>query len=65
MRRNGSLDNIGFSDTDWACSVDDRRSATIYCTYVGGNLTTWKSKKQNDIARSSAENQVSRSCELI
>ncbi|KAJ9189418.1 hypothetical protein P3X46_000714, partial [Hevea brasiliensis] len=26
-----------------------------YCTFVGGNLVTWRSKKQNVIARSSAE----------
>ena len=33
----------------------DRRSTLGYCTFVGGNLVTWRSKKQNVVARSSAE----------
>lgn len=31
------------------------RSTSGYCTFLGGNLVTWKSKKQNIVARSSAE----------
>ena len=26
-----------------------------YCPFLGGNLATWQSKKQSDVARSSAE----------
>ncbi|CAL5381095.1 unnamed protein product [Camellia sinensis] len=44
-----------FTDADWAGSIEDRRSTTGYCTFVWGNLVTWKSKKQNVVARSSAE----------
>ena len=44
-----------YSDADWAGSVTDRRSTTGYCTYVWGNLVTWRSKKQSVVARSSAE----------
>jgi hypothetical protein len=54
MRKNGSNDVVGFSDADWARSCD-RKSTTGFCTFVGGNLVTWKSKKQNVIARSRAE----------
>jgi hypothetical protein len=31
------------------------KSTIGFCIFVGGNLTTWKSKKQNVVARSSAE----------
>ena len=44
-----------YTDVDWAGAVDDRRSTSGYFTFVGGNLVTWKSKKQNVVARSSVE----------
>ncbi|RVW83369.1 Retrovirus-related Pol polyprotein from transposon TNT 1-94 [Vitis vinifera] len=44
-----------YIDIDWVGAVDDRRSTSGYFTFVGGNLVTWKSKKQNVIARSSTE----------
>ncbi|RVW25927.1 putative mitochondrial protein [Vitis vinifera] len=44
-----------YIDADWAGAVDDRRSTSDYFTFVGGNLVTWKSKKQNIVTRSSAE----------
>ena len=44
-----------YSDADWAGAIDDRRSTSRYFTFVGGNLVTWKRKKQNVVARLSAE----------
>ncbi|RVW16905.1 Copia protein [Vitis vinifera] len=37
--------------------MDDKRSTSGYFTFVGGNLVTWKSKKQNVVARSSVEEE--------
>ena len=42
-------------DTDYAGFQADRRSTSGYCTFLGGNLVIWRSKKQNIVARSSAE----------
>ena len=35
----------------------DRRSTTGYYTFLGGNLVTWKSKKQNVVVRLFAESE--------
>jgi hypothetical protein len=53
--RHGHLDIEGHTDADWAGSVTDRRSTSGYFTFVGGNLVSWRSKKQNVVSRSSAE----------
>ncbi|XP_060675798.1 secreted RxLR effector protein 161-like [Ziziphus jujuba] len=44
-----------YTDADWAGDINDRRSTSGYCTLIGGNLVTWRRKKQNVVARSSAE----------
>ena len=44
-----------FTDANWDCSIDDRRFTSSYCTFVWGNLVTWRSKKQTIVAHSSVE----------
>ena len=67
--KNHHLQVEAYTDADWAGSVSDRRSTSGYCTFVGGNLVTWRSKKQSVVARSSAEAEfrtmAQRICELI
>ena len=49
------LEINGFTDADWAGNPNDRKSTAGYFTMVGGNLVTWRSKKQKVVALSSAE----------
>jgi hypothetical protein len=44
MKNNDSNEICGNSDADWAESFD-RKSTTGCCTFIGGNLVTWRSKK--------------------
>ena len=55
FRRHSGLDLEVYTDADYAGSIVDRRSTSGYCTFLGGNLITWCSKKQKVVSRSSAE----------
>ena len=50
-----SLTLHAFSDADWAGCLDDHRSTTDYCIFIGPNFVSWSCKKQPTMARSSAE----------
>ena len=55
FKKNGHFSISGYTDASWAGDLSDRRSTSGYFTFVGGNLVTWKSKKQKVVALSSAE----------
>ena len=46
---------VGYSDADWDGSVDDRKSTSGGCFYLGNNLISWMSKKQNFVSLFIAE----------
>lgn len=46
-----------YTDSSWAGELTDRKSVSGYCSFVWGNLVTWRSKKQTVVSRSSAESE--------
>lgn len=46
---------VGYSDADWADCSEDRKSTSGGCFFLGNNLVSWFSKKQNNISLSTAE----------
>nr|GEX54076.1 putative reverse transcriptase, RNA-dependent DNA polymerase [Tanacetum cinerariifolium] len=55
FRSNGHLNIQMYTDADWAGDKGNRRSTSGYFSLVGGNLVTWRSKKQKVVSLSSAE----------
>lgn len=53
--RDNALSLRAYSDSDWASDVDDRRSTSDSCIFLGPNLVSWSSKKQTLVARLSTE----------
>ena len=49
------LDLVGYTDSDWARSVDDRKSTSSYFFHMGSGAISWASKKQPIVALSTAE----------
>jgi len=47
--------SYGFSDSDWAGSIDDMKSTSGYCFTLGSGMFLWCTKKQEIVAQSTAE----------
>ena len=50
-----SLKLHGFTDSDWAGSIDDRKSTSGNVFLLGSNAITWSSRKQESVALSTTE----------
>ena len=53
ITRSSSFALHGFTNADWAGSVEDRKSTGGYLVFFGQTPISWKSGKQRTVARSS------------
>ena len=53
--RNRDMFEGGYCDADWAGCSDDRKFTSEGCFFLGNNLISWFSKKQNSVSLSTTE----------
>lgn len=58
LQKNGDRKLEAYTNANWRGSIIDRQSTTRYCAFLGGNLVTWRSKKQSVVARSSTQESL-------
>ena len=51
-----------FADSDWAGSVEDRKSTSGCCFSLGSDMISWFSRKQSNIALSTTEFEYITTC---
>jgi hypothetical protein len=71
LHRTSVVSLTAYTDADWAGCPDTRKSTSGYGVFLGDNLVSWSSKRQQTVSRSSAEaeyravaNAVAESCWL-
>ena len=52
----------GFSDSDWAGCIVDRKSTSGFCFSLGSGMIAWCSRKQKCVAQSTAETEYVATC---
>jgi len=50
-RKHGHVHISGYSDSRYVSDRGDKKSTTGYCTFIRGNLVTWRSKKMLCLAQ--------------
>lgn len=55
FHKSSALTLTAYADANYTRDPDDRRSTGSYCLYLGSNLVSWSSKKQDGVSRSSTE----------
>ncbi len=55
FRKDESSMAVGFSDADWAGDAEGRKSTSGYIFCIAGGPVSWRSKKQESVALSTAE----------
>ena len=68
-RRSEGIKLVGYTDSDWAGSVANRKSTSGCCFSLGSAIVSWFSQKQKSVALSSAEAEYMAtshaSCEVL
>jgi Reverse transcriptase (RNA-dependent DNA polymerase) len=54
-KRTDEIKLVGYSDSDWAGSFDDKKSTSGYLFTIGNTPVSWNTKKQPTVALSTAE----------
>lgn len=55
LTKSSSTTLTAYTDTDWTGCLNIRRSTSGFCVYLGDNLISWSSKRQQTVSRSSVE----------
>ncbi|XP_059066463.1 secreted RxLR effector protein 161-like [Cryptomeria japonica] len=63
--RNNDFTLVGFTDSDWASCLDDRKSTSGAAFFLGDCLVAWHSKKQDCVTLSTAESEYIAATALV